>query len=215
MILRVSPLRFLSPQDWTFAIDLVTLVVLSVTGCVVIPIVCLARAEPKQSSTVVWTTFTNNTGWSDGICFLTGLVTPTFAFGGLDSTMHLVEETKNPRKDVSRAICYTVGMGLVTAFLFTLAMVYCMGNIEDLLATPTGFVSRSSNPVPRYDADRQQYAHLRALDPRYTVDGGWYSIHGAHFVHQPHCVYRNRQHIFSSHLGSGERQCFLWLEISR
>jgi choline transport protein len=106
----------------------------------VIPIVCLVRAEPKQSSEVVWTTFTNNTGWGNGVCFLTGLITPAFAFGGLDSTMHLVEETRNPKKAVSKAICYTVGMGIITAFLFTIAMVYCITDIEQLLSTPTGYV---------------------------------------------------------------------------
>lgn len=51
--------------------------------------------------------------------------------------MHLVEETKHPKKAVPRAICYTVGIGFITAFLFAIAMVYCMDDIEAILATPT------------------------------------------------------------------------------
>ncbi|KAJ5812682.1 hypothetical protein N7474_008983 [Penicillium riverlandense] len=110
---------------------------LSMVGVIVIPIVCLARAERRQPSNVVWTTFTNNTGWTDSICFITGLVTPAFSFGGLDATMHLVEETLSPKKAVSRAICYTVGMGFVTAFLFVIATVYCIQDIDIVVATPT------------------------------------------------------------------------------
>jgi choline transport protein len=64
-------------------------------------------------------------------------VTPAFCFGGLDAIMHLVEKTVNPRKAVSRAICFTMGMGLVTAFLFTVAMAYYMDDINLILSTPT------------------------------------------------------------------------------
>ncbi|KLU86863.1 hypothetical protein MAPG_05871 [Magnaporthiopsis poae ATCC 64411] len=111
---------------------------LSAAGCLIIPIVCLTRAEQKQSNEAVWTAFTNNTGWNDGICFLTGLITPSFAFGGLDATMHLVEETIHPKKAVSKALCYAIGLGITTAFLFTVAMAYCIDDIDAILSTPTG-----------------------------------------------------------------------------
>lgn len=73
------------------------------------------------------------------MCFIVGLVTPAFAFGGLDSTIHLVEEAQNPRRSVSRAILSTVVLGITCAILFMLAMVYCIGDIQELVTTPTGY----------------------------------------------------------------------------
>lgn len=118
--------RTLWVHDVGFALTLVTFLVTVVT--------CLAMST-KQSSSYVWTNFVNNTGWSDGVCFLTGLVTPCFMFAGLDAVLHLAEECSNPRKTVPQALMSTVSIGFLTGFVFSIAMCYSLLNLDDLLNT--------------------------------------------------------------------------------
>lgn len=103
-------------------------------------ITCVARASPKQSTEFVWTTWINETGWSDGICFLTGLVTPAFMYAGLDAVMHLAEECTQPTRTVPKAIMASVVIGFCTAFSFAIAMLYCLSDFEAVIATPLGYV---------------------------------------------------------------------------
>lgn len=91
-------------------------VFLTLAMFIITTITCLALS-PKQSSTYVWATFSNATGWDDGICFLTGLVTPCFMYAGLDATMHLAEECEEPRKTVPQALLSTVVIGFGESFL--------------------------------------------------------------------------------------------------
>ncbi|RGP63738.1 choline transport [Fusarium sporotrichioides] len=103
-------------------------------------IACPARTNASVNSSFVWTTFYNNSKlWPDGICFLTGLSGPSFMLIGLDATMHLAEECSAPARIIPKAIVSTVLVGVVTAFVFAVAMCYSTDNFESLLATPTGF----------------------------------------------------------------------------
>lgn len=54
-------------------------------------------------------------------------------FGGLDSALHLAEETINPREAVPRAIMAVIGIGFLTGFVFAVAMAYCITDLESLL----------------------------------------------------------------------------------
>lgn len=97
-------------------------------------VTCLVRAD-KQSSRFVWTEFDNNTGWPNGIAFLTGLVTPCFMFGGLDATLHLAEEVENPQRIIPRALISTVSIGFITGFCFSVGMSYTIKDLDTLLSS--------------------------------------------------------------------------------
>lgn len=114
------------------------LVFLTLTGFLVIVVTCLARATPKQSSEIVWTSFVNDSGWSSGITFLTGLISPNYMYAGIDGAIHLCEECKNAAQVVPRAIVSTLVIGFVTTFTFAVAMVYCIEDFDAVIATPTG-----------------------------------------------------------------------------
>lgn len=101
---------------------------------------CLARSEQKQSNKFVWTTFVNNSGWPDGICFATGLVTPGFMFGGLDAALHLAEECSNPSKTVPRAVLASVFIGFATGFPFAIVMLYTLSDFDAILNNPFGYL---------------------------------------------------------------------------
>lgn len=54
-------------------------------------------------------------------------------YGGLDAALHLAEETLNPASAVPRALMATVGIGFLTGFVFSVAMSYCITDLESLL----------------------------------------------------------------------------------
>jgi len=99
----------------------------------------LGRSNSKQSHDFVWITFVNLTGWDEGFAFLYGLLVPCFMYCGLDGALHVAEECLNPRKTVPKVLLMTVGIGFVTAFVFTIVMCYCISNFVLVYFTSTGF----------------------------------------------------------------------------
>ncbi|OAP56145.1 hypothetical protein AYL99_09324 [Fonsecaea erecta] len=95
----------------------------------------MVRASPKAPARFVWATFINYTGWSDGVCFLIGLSTSCFMYIGLDASMHIAEECKEPRKTVPMAMITAVLIGCTTAFAYTVAQLYALTDIEAIMTT--------------------------------------------------------------------------------
>ncbi|KAL2833979.1 amino acid/polyamine transporter I [Aspergillus pseudoustus] len=113
---------------------------LSISTFVVITITCPARSNVHVDSREVWGTLVNGSGgWPDGISFLTGLSTPQFMLSGLDATLHLAEECLNPERVVPKAVLVTVLVGFLTAFPFSIGIIYSYRNVELSLTTNTGF----------------------------------------------------------------------------
>jgi choline transport protein len=117
-----------SPQLTTFLLVFFSLSLF--VGCFV---TVLVRSSVKQEAIFVWGTFTNYTGWSDGICFLTSLSNTCFLFGGLDASLHLVEEAEKPRRSVPIALICAVCIGFTTAFAFTTALLYGITDLESII----------------------------------------------------------------------------------
>ncbi|CAG8886465.1 unnamed protein product [Penicillium egyptiacum] len=114
--------------------------ILSLSAYFVISIVCPVRAPAHLDSREIWTMFTNSSaGWSDGVCFLAGLSTPSYMLIGLDSTLHLADECHQPARIIPKAIVTTVIVGFVTAFTFAVALCYSLTDLEALLTTSTNF----------------------------------------------------------------------------
>lgn len=105
-------------------------------------ITCLSRTSSFNSSEFVWTTFINNTGWkSNAVVFLTGLANPNFMFAGIDGAVHLAEEVADAAKFVPRALMSTVVIGFVTAFGFSLSMLYSLNDFDKVVNSLTGWVT--------------------------------------------------------------------------
>jgi choline transport protein len=106
---------------------------------VVIFITCLAISSPKQPSDYVWTYFLNSeTGWPDGVVFLTGLVNPNYMFAGIDGAIHLAEDCINATTAVPHALFATLIIGFVTSFSFGIAMLYGISDFDAVISTVTG-----------------------------------------------------------------------------
>ena len=112
---------------------------MSIGSFFLIVVTCLARTAPNlQSTESVWTTFLNESGWSNGTAFLTGLVSPNYMYAGIDGAVHLAEECKNPGVVVPRALMSTVSIGFITSFIFAIIMMYCTSDLEAVVSTATG-----------------------------------------------------------------------------
>lgn len=122
-VLKRSP-KF---HDVGFASTILLFVATSIT--------LLVRSKPKAPSSFVWTAFINQTGWSDGLCFFSGLLTTCFQYAGLDGALHLAEECQNPQKTVPRAIMAAVTIGFCTAFPFGIIILYSVADIDAILST--------------------------------------------------------------------------------
>ncbi|KAL4958364.1 amino acid/polyamine transporter I [Aspergillus filifer] len=114
--------------------------ILSISTFVAITITCPTRSGVQVNSREIWSTLTNGTGnWPDGIAFLTGLSTPQFMLSGLDATLHLAEECLEPERVVPKAVLVTVMVGFLTAFPFSIGIIYSWADVAESLSTNTGF----------------------------------------------------------------------------
>ena len=92
-----------------------------VVGGIVTIIVIASMPKSRASNSFVWSDFENQTGWSGGVAFLTGVLNGAFTIGTPDSVTHMAEELPNPKRDLPRAIAAQVGLGALsklTPFIF-------------------------------------------------------------------------------------------------
>ncbi|RDW92673.1 hypothetical protein BP5796_02067 [Coleophoma crateriformis] len=106
-------------------------------ACVVsiLMIVIVSRGN-YATNKFVWATWVNETGWSNAACFFTGLINPAFAYGLLDGTIHLCEESEDPERNIPLAILSQVGIGFVTGIGYIVAMMYSISDLDAVLNSP-------------------------------------------------------------------------------
>ena len=104
---------------------------------VIIPLVYLA---PQSSASDVFKTFLNEGGWStQALAFFIGLNTSVYAFAGADGAAHMAEEIHSASIVVPWTMISAVAVNGALGFGILIAVLFSVGNIEQALATPTGF----------------------------------------------------------------------------
>ncbi|KAI5960653.1 HNM1 [Candida pseudojiufengensis] len=107
--------------------------------CIILITVLVCSRGNYQDAHFVFVEFTNGTGWpSKGIAFIVGLINPAWSFSCLDSVTHLSEETAQPERDIPKAVMSTVVIGFVTAFTYSIAMFYCITDLDLVINSTTG-----------------------------------------------------------------------------
>ncbi|KAL1624676.1 polyamine transporter tpo5 [Neofusicoccum ribis] len=102
-------------------------------------IIMLVYTKDKHSADYVFTTFLNSSGWSsNGVAFCTGLSTSLFGFGGLETAAHFSEEIKH----LTFPVFWTALINAIITLPWLIVLLYCSGNIDDVLASKTGPVRR-------------------------------------------------------------------------
>ncbi|KAL4867969.1 hypothetical protein BDV12DRAFT_108567 [Aspergillus spectabilis] len=107
-------------------------------GGLLVTIIVLAvlPRHRRASNTQVWRTYYNETGgWSDGICFLSGLLNAAFAVGTPDCISHLSEEVPQPERKVPQGIMLQLLTAFGTAFVYLIALFYGISDIDRVFDT--------------------------------------------------------------------------------
>ncbi|KKK16917.1 amino acid permease [Aspergillus rambellii] len=103
----------------------------------VVPLVLLS---PRSTARFVFTDLLNQGGWSsDGVSWCLGMLTVTYCFTGFDGAIHMSEEVRNPARVIPRILIQTIAINGTLAFVFTLVLLFCIGDVSNVLHTSTGF----------------------------------------------------------------------------
>jgi choline transport protein len=89
------------------------LFLITIGGLVTI-IVVAAMPKKHASTSFVWTEWDNQTGWSSGVAFLTGVLNGAFTIGTPDGVTHMAEELPNPKKDMPKAVAAQMILGTLS-----------------------------------------------------------------------------------------------------
>ncbi|KAK4901620.1 hypothetical protein LTR27_001392 [Elasticomyces elasticus] len=104
--------------------------------CILIPLWALS---PKTPSTEVWTSF-NDPGWgSQGLSTLIGIVASVAPLLGADAAAHMAEELVNASFTLPRILLWATVVNGAMAFVMLVTFCYCIGDLESVLSTPTGY----------------------------------------------------------------------------
>ncbi|OAA50750.1 Amino acid/polyamine transporter I [Beauveria brongniartii RCEF 3172] len=105
------------------------ILILHVLGffAILIPMLSLGyHGDPQQ----VFTEFRNGGGWpTQGLSFMVGV----------DAAFHMSEETLNSAVAVPKSIFLSILINGTTGFAMTVAVLFCIKDLETVLSSPTGF----------------------------------------------------------------------------
>ncbi|GMK58672.1 hypothetical protein CspeluHIS016_0601140 [Cutaneotrichosporon spelunceum] len=128
----------------TFAVRLLPYIdtgamVWSMLGIVTVMITLLACASPAyQPAKAVFATWTNSTGWPDGMAFMLALLQSVLGFTAFDAVSHLSEEMPRPSINAPKAMVIAVTIGAVTGWLFLVILLLCLKDLDAATGAATG-----------------------------------------------------------------------------
>ncbi|KAL2866934.1 putative amino acid permease family protein [Aspergillus lucknowensis] len=100
-----------------------------------------------QPASFVFGQWMNQTGWSDGIVWFTGLVQAAYGLTAFDAVIHMVEEMPSPRRNAPRVIWLAVLLGAITGFIFMLICLFCIQNIDSVVDADLPFIELMKETV--------------------------------------------------------------------
>ncbi|KAB8199955.1 amino acid/polyamine transporter I [Aspergillus parasiticus] len=104
---------------------------------ILIPLACLSDHKPKEE---VFLQFLNSGRFStQGLSWFVGMTSCAFGFAGGDAAVHMSEEVANPSCVIPHAIMLSVLRDGCLGFAMLIAVLFCVGNIEDALNSPTRY----------------------------------------------------------------------------
>ena len=114
--------------------------VLHVVGFMIIVIILGVMTKDKHTASYVFTEFSNTSGWeNNGVSWLIGLLSTVYPFLGYDAAAHLSEELPQPSKFVPIAMMGSIIVNGLLGFVFTIMLLYCLGDLPTLLESATGY----------------------------------------------------------------------------
>lgn len=93
-----------------------------------------------QPASFVFGQWINETGWSDGVVWFTGLVQAAYGLTAFDSVIHMIEEMPAPRRNAPRIIWMSIVFGAVTGFLFMIVCLFCIQDVKKVVSADLPFI---------------------------------------------------------------------------
>lgn len=119
--IKIMPLYTKVSMYWSFLAFFVFIVV----------IVATTDNDKRASASFVFGGFQNELGWTDAGSWLLGMAqTAALCYTGYDSIVHMCEELPNPSVSAPFAIIFTPIIGGITGFLFLIALLFQVSDIE-------------------------------------------------------------------------------------
>ncbi|KAI0015393.1 putative choline transport protein [Xylariomycetidae sp. FL0641] len=116
-----------------------TILLVHVLGFIAI-LTTLVYLSPHGSASDVFFRTLNEGNWStQGLSFCVGFIGNVATFVGADAAVHMSEEIENAALNVPRAIFTTVILNGSTGWAMVLAVLFCLGDIDSVINSPTGF----------------------------------------------------------------------------
>jgi len=115
-----------------------TVLILHIVGFFAI-LITLTYLAPHGNAHDVFVKYLSLGGYSDGTAFFVGLITTVFAFIGADGAIHMCEEIKNASTVVPYSLLTSIGLNGLMGFSMLIAILFCIGNIDNALSSPTGY----------------------------------------------------------------------------
>ncbi|KAL3431346.1 amino acid/polyamine transporter I [Aspergillus tetrazonus] len=104
---------------------------------ILIPLTYMADHKSKHD---VFLDFVNEGGFpTQGLSWFVGMTGCVFAFAGGDAAVHMAEEVRDASVAIPRAIMLSVLINGSLGFGMLIAVLFCLGNLEEALNTPTGY----------------------------------------------------------------------------
>lgn len=114
-----------------------TYVIFHVCVLVSCSIALLVLTKDKHDAKYVFTEARSESGWTPlGFSWLFGFLSVSWTMTDYDATAHITEEINNPELKAPWAISTAMLFTYVAGFLFNIVLCFCMGNPDDILASP-------------------------------------------------------------------------------
>lgn len=103
----------------------------------IVVITVLSTLAQRSTTDFVFKTLTHDvSGWSDpGVAWCLGLLTTVFPITSFDGVLHMIDETKEPRKRVPKSMITSVVLNAIMQFGFCVCVLFCLGDYDTVAAS--------------------------------------------------------------------------------
>lgn len=100
-----------------------------------------------SSASFVFGRWINQTGWPSGVTFFTGLVQSAYGLTAFDACIHMIEELPNASKTGPFVLWLSVATGALTGFIFMMICLFCITDLDAILAADYPFIELCVNSM--------------------------------------------------------------------
>ncbi|KAF2185564.1 amino acid transporter [Zopfia rhizophila CBS 207.26] len=103
----------------------------------IVVIATLSTLADRSTPEFVFQTLTTDvSGWSNpGVAWSLGLLTTVFPITSFDGVLHMIDETKEPRKRVPKSMFLSVTLNAIMQLGFCICLLFCIGDFEKVSAS--------------------------------------------------------------------------------